>query len=32
MQGIADAGVAATDIIGEPMFKKYDKKDDTVSM
>ena len=31
-QGIAEAGVAATDIIGEPMFKKYDKKDDTIDV
>ena len=31
-QGIVDAGVAATDIIGEPMFKKYDKKDDTIDV
>ena len=31
-QGIAEAGVAATDIIGEPMFKKYDKKDDGIEV
>jgi len=31
-QGITEAGVAATDIIGEPMFKKYDKKDDGIDV
>jgi trigger factor len=31
-QGIAEAGIAATDIIGEPMFKKYDKKDDSIEV
>ncbi len=31
-QGIAEAGVAPTDIIGEPMFKKYDKKDDVIDV
>jgi len=30
--GIAEAGIAATDIIGEPMFKKYDKKDDGIEV
>ena len=31
-QGIAEAGIAATEIIGEPMFKKYDKKDDSIEV
>jgi len=31
-EGIAEAGIAATDIIGEPMFKKYDKKDDMIDV
>ena len=30
--GIAEAGVNASDIIGEPIFKKYDKKDDKIEV
>jgi len=31
-EGIKEAGINATDIIGEPMFKKYDKKDDAIDV
>ena len=31
-QGIAEAGINTADIIGEPVFKKYDKKDDTIEV
>ena len=30
--GIKEAGVNAADIIGEPVFKKYDKKDDNIDV
>jgi len=30
--GIAEAGINAADIIGEPIFKKYDKKDDKIEV
>jgi trigger factor len=29
---ISEAGINATDIIGEPIFKKYDKKDDKIEV
>jgi len=31
-EGIKEAGVNTADIIGEPIFKKYDKKDDTIEV
>jgi len=31
-EGIKEAGINAADIIGEPMFKKYDKKDDAIEV
>jgi len=31
-QGMKEAGIAATDVIGEPMFKKYDKKDNEIDV
>ena len=30
--GIAEAGINTADIIGEPVFKKYDKKDDAIDV
>ena len=30
--GMTEAGISAANIIGEPMFKKYDKKDDTIDV
>jgi trigger factor len=30
--GIAEAGINTVDIIGEPIFKKYDKKDDKIEV
>ncbi|WP_295419966.1 trigger factor [Sulfurovum sp.] len=30
--GIAEAGINASDIIGEPIFKKYDKQDDKIEV
>ncbi len=30
--GIAEAGINAADIIGEPIFKKYDKKEDKIEV
>jgi len=30
--GIAEAGINATDIIGEPIFRKYDKQDDKIEV
>jgi trigger factor len=30
--GIAEAGINTADIIGEPIFKKYDKKDDKIEV
>ncbi len=30
--GIAEAGINTADIIGEPIFKKYDKKDDNIEV
>ncbi len=30
--GVAEAGISAADIIGEPIFKKYDKKDDAIDV
>ena len=30
--GIAEAGIDTADIIGEPIFKKYDKKDDKIEV
>jgi trigger factor len=30
--GIAEAGINAADIIGEPIFKKYDKQDDKIEV
>jgi len=31
-EGIKEAGINAADIIGEPIFKKYDKKDDAIEV
>ncbi|HHO64883.1 MAG TPA: trigger factor [Epsilonproteobacteria bacterium] len=31
-QGIAEAGINTADIIGEPIFKKYDKKDNEIDV
>ena len=31
-QGIKEAGVSAADVIGEPMFKKYDKKENEIDV
>jgi len=31
-EGIKEAGINTADIIGEPMFKKYDKKDDGIDV
>jgi len=31
-QGIAEAGINTADIIGEPVFKKYDKKDNEIDV
>jgi len=30
--GVTEAGISAADIIGEPIFKKYDKKDDAIDV
>ena len=30
--GVTEAGISAADIIGEPSFKKYDKKDDAIDV